>query len=412
LGGFDVKLTGVAVTFALFLGIIIPVGTYYPTLRLAPRLLAARAVLYRSLVNGLQGMADLLILNQQSAQREKIRKNTDAYIAQQHKFNLLNSVQIFFTNLFNHGVVWGALWAAIPLLVANRVEGVFLGTIVLGLQASQEAYLPLLQSAVQWEEIQRSARRLFKLAEPGSRTNTPPPSVLLGAAPKLQITQLGFQYPGQSTPALVDFDLELDTGKAVAVLGASGSGKTTLIRLLLRFWRYQQGQALLGGTSYEQLDEYQIRGHFSVISQTTHLFNASIAENLKLANPQATSAEMQAALEFAGLGDFIEDQPKGLDTSLGELGLKLSGGERQRSAIARAVLRKASFILCDEPTAHLDQETAKTILENILSLKKAHGILVISHNLLLLDQMDEVIILDKGKVVERGTYTELRDFFA
>jgi ATP-binding cassette subfamily C protein CydC len=197
-------------------------------------------------------------------------------------------------------------------------------------------------------------------------------------------------------------------GKKVAIVGPSGAGKSTLANLLLRFWNAPPGSICLGGRDLLEVPEETARSMVSVISQQTYLFNATIRENLLLANPAANQAEMEQAARQAEIHAFIARLPKGYETMTGERGLRLSGGERQRLAIARALLKDAPLFLLDEPTANLDPLTERLILENIFALAKDRSLLLITHRLVGLENMDEIFVLDNGHVVERGSHAELR----
>jgi ABC-type multidrug transport system fused ATPase/permease subunit len=203
----------------------------------------------------------------------------------------------------------------------------------------------------------------------------------------------------------VTFDLQ--PGTSLAIVGPSGAGKSTIANLLFRFWEYELGEIRLGGESLKSLNQDEVRKRFALVSQNSYFFNASIRENLRLARPKITQEEMEAAARTAQIHDFIMSLPKGYDTMIGEQGLRLSGGERQRLAIARALLKDAPILILDEPTANLDPITEKQVLETLFAVMKQKTSLLITHRLIGLENMDEIIVLDHGRIVERGRHDEL-----
>ncbi|MRS03564.1 ATP-binding cassette domain-containing protein, partial [bacterium] len=185
------------------------------------------------------------------------------------------------------------------------------------------------------------------------------------------------------------------------------AGKSSLVDLILRFWIPDRGSIWLDQTNIAELDEDWLRRQFGVISQDTTLFSISLRENLLLAKPDASDAELLGVLHDVELGDWLKSLPEGLDSWLGEQGVHLSAGEKQRVAIARVLLHKTPFLLLDEPVANLDPATGALITQKLIDLAQQSGILYITHDLLHLDEMDEILIIENGKIVERGTPQEL-----
>jgi ATP-binding cassette subfamily C protein CydC len=175
----------------------------------------------------------------------------------------------------------------------------------------------------------------------------------------------------------------------------------------MRFWDYDQGRIALDARDIRACSGDEVRARFSVVSQPTHIFNATLRENLLLARPRAAEPELWEALAQAQLADFVHSLPQGLDTWAGEMGLQLSGGERQRLAIARALLKNAPILLLDEPTANLDAVTEQALWRDLEPLMARRSVLLITHRLTGLEQMDEILVLRAGRIVERGTHAEL-----
>jgi ABC-type multidrug transport system fused ATPase/permease subunit len=223
----------------------------------------------------------------------------------------------------------------------------------------------------------------------------------------LELDRVGFCYEPVGPPVLEDVTFVLEPGKRVAVVGPSGAGKSTLVSLILRFWDPSSGGIRLGAHDIRKYAQDDLRSLIGVVAQDTHVFNDTLRGNLLLARPEATDDELQRAVARAQLSELVERLPGGLDSPLGEQGLKLSGGERQRLSIARTLLKDAPLLVLDEPTANLDPLTERRLLDAAYEVMRDRATLVITHRLVRMEDMDEVLVLDGGRIVERGTHEEL-----
>nr|WP_157168637.1 thiol reductant ABC exporter subunit CydD [Streptomyces typhae] len=223
----------------------------------------------------------------------------------------------------------------------------------------------------------------------------------------LRLQSVRARYDGQDRDALADVSLTLERGRRVAVVGPSGSGKTTLAHVLLRFLGTADGTYTLGGTDVSALDGDTVRRSVGLCAQDAHVFDSTVRENLLLARKDADDGELYAALAAARLDGWVRSLPEGLDTPVGEHGARLSGGQRQRLALARALLADFPVLVLDEPAEHLDLPTADALTADLLAATEGRTTVLITHRLVGLDKVDEVLVLDAGRVVQRGTYDEL-----
>jgi len=296
----------------------------------------------------------------------------------------------------------------IPQVTAGNIKGVMLGTFALMTLASFEAVNPLPLAAQMWNSSREAAKRLFEVvdAEPAVK-ETEEKRLEISSPITLQVSSLSFSYPAQSIPTLQEISFDVPAGKSVAIVGPSGAGKSTLANLLLRFWDYELGEITLGGASLKLLNQDEVRNRIAFVSQNSYFFNTSIRENLRLARRSATQEEIESAARAAQIHEFIASLPSGYDTLIGEQGLRLSGGERQRLAIARALLKDALILIFDEPTANLDPLTEKEVLATLFETMRGKTSLLITHRLVGLENVDEILVMDGGQIVEKGTHEKL-----
>ena len=225
-------------------------------------------------------------------------------------------------------------------------------------------------------------------------------------APAFRFDRVSFMYNNE-TQILHDFSLTADRGKAIALVGPSGCGKSTVLKLLCGFYRPQSGHIHIEGNDILQADLYDVRKRVSLVSQETYLFPTTIAENIAYGHQGATHDEIIAAARAADAHDFISAQPEGYETQVGEWGSKLSGGERQRIALARAILKDAPILLLDEPTSALDAQSEAILQEALERFMRGRTVVVVAHRLSTIKNVDEIIVLEGGRLRERGTHQEL-----
>jgi len=423
LAGFAPFLALVLLVFLIAAGVGVPLLVNLLSRRVGPKLVDRQSVLNACLVDGIQGMADILAYNQGNRQIDQIDRASRDLIAAQRRMAHINALQTALENLLANFGMWIVLILAIPLVSEGQMAGVYLAVVVLAALTSFEAVQPLPAAAQYLEGNLQAARRLFEIVDTQPEIMDPAERIPVPEAFELRVNHLSFRYPQPPAPlysgesqramdqrpkeALHDLSFSLYPGKHMAIVGPSGAGKSTLINLLLRFWEYDQGEILLGEHDLHCYNQEELRARMSVVSQNTHLFNASVRENLLIAQPNASEAEILGAAQQAQIHDFIQTLPQGYETWIGEQGLRLSAGERQRLAIARALLKDAPLLILDEPTANLDALTEQDVLRAVRTLMAGRATLTITHRLVGLEEMDEILVLEAGKVVERGTHAQL-----
>jgi subfamily B ATP-binding cassette protein MsbA len=273
------------------------------------------------------------------------------------------------------------------------------------------AYGPVRKMSAANVAVQRAlagAQRVFsvldlesELSKDGGKQSLPP------IKNQLEFSNVSFSYEGAQDPSLDRINLTVRVGEVVALVGASGSGKTTLVSLVPRFYRPTEGQVTIDGMDIRLVDRSSLRRQIGIVSQETVLFDDLIRHNIAYGRPDATEEQIIEAARAAYAWEFIERLPQGLDTFVGENGLKLSGGQRQRLAIARAILRDPPILILDEATSALDSESEKLVQQALANLMKDRTTLVIAHRLSTVQHADRLVVMQRGRIEEIGTHAEL-----
>lgn len=363
---------------------------------------AARNTFNADVVDMAQGMADVVAFNAETRQAAKIQAAAESLSRAQRHIGRVGALQ---TALINLLINLCAL--AVLILAAPRTDGIVLATLVLAAIASFEAIAPLPTAAAHLQTQLSAAQNLYSVVDAAPLISEPAQPQPVPSDCTLTVENLRFRYAEGEPYALDGITFTLPQGSAFAIVGGSGGGKTTLVNLLLRFWDYQEGLIALGGVDIRQLSSAELRARIGVVTQQTYLFNTTIRENLLIAKRDATEDEIVAAAQRAQLHEFIMSLPEGYQTRVGEFGVNLSGGERQRLAIARALLKDAPLLILDEPTANLDAQTERDLLSALQALMQGRTTLLITHRLVALEQMAQILVLQGGRIVERGTHAEL-----
>ncbi len=400
-------LAGSLLAALLLGGVGLPLLAYHLGRKPAQSASQARARLNVLLVDGIHGLPDLLASGQAPRYQSRLDEAGQALRRAQQRQAWLAGLQTALGGLTANLGVLAVLALAILLAADGRLPGVLVSMLTLAALASFEAVQPLPQAAQSLQTSLASARRLFEIVDAQPVIQPPAQPQPMPSGSDLDIRGLSFAYPGQTAPALQEVHLSLAPGQRLALVGLSGAGKSTLASLLLRFWDYGQGEVRLGGQEICGLPPEELRQRLAVLPQRPYLFHAPLRENLLIARPQASQAQVEQAARLACIHDFITGLPHGYDSWIGEEGLRLSAGERQRLALARALLQEAPLLILDEPTAHLDTLTEAAVVQNLLEASQGRALLLMTHRLVGMEQMDEILVLEAGRIVERGRHADL-----
>ncbi|WP_445280140.1 thiol reductant ABC exporter subunit CydD [Streptomyces sp. DSM 118148] len=392
----------------LVAGAGVPVVTAAAARRAERRLAPARGVLATRVTDLLTGTAELTVAGALPARTEAARRADGTLTRIAARGAGATALGDGLTALVCGLTVAATASLGAQAVAAGRLGGVAMAVVVLTPLAAFEAVLGLPLAVRHRQRVRRSAERVFEVLDAPDPVTEPerPRQAPLSPFP-LAVRGLTARHPEQRRDALAGLDLTLDQGRRIAVVGASGSGKTTLAQVLLRFLDPGAGSYTLAGVDACALGGDDVRRLVGLCAQDAHLFDSSVRENLLLARKDATESDLRDALSRARLLDWVDGLPDELDTLVGEHGARLSGGQRQRLALARALLADFPVLVLDEPAEHLDLPTADALTADLLAATEGRTTLLITHRLAGLDAVDEVLVLDEGRVVQRGPYAEL-----
>ncbi|MFD5227687.1 thiol reductant ABC exporter subunit CydD [Streptomyces qaidamensis] len=389
-------------------GVGVPLITGAVARRSEHRLAPARGVLATRVADLLTGTAELTVAGALPTRTTQAREADRALTRIASRAATATALGDGLTALISGLTVAAAALAGAQAVAAGRLDGVAMAVVVLTPLAAFEAVLGLPLAVQYRHRVRRSAERVYEVLDAPEPVREPGRPRQAPASPfPVVLRGLTARYAGQERDALAGLDLTLDEGRRIAVVGPSGSGKTTLAQVLLRFLDAKAGSYVLAGVDACALHSDDVRGLVGLCAQDAHLFDSSLRENLLLARKDATEDHLRAALRRARLLDWADSLPDGLDTLVGEHGARLSGGQRQRLALARALLADFPVLVLDEPAEHLDLPTADALTADLLAATEGRTTLLITHRLAGLEAVDEVIVLDRGQVVQRGPYAEL-----
>ncbi|MEV4042021.1 thiol reductant ABC exporter subunit CydD [Streptomyces sp. NPDC049744] len=386
----------------------VPLVTAAVARRAERRLAPARGVLATRVTDLLTGTAELTVAGALPGRAAEARRADGTLTRIASRAATATALGDGLTALVSGLTVAGAALVGVQAVADGRLAGVAVAVVVLTPLAAFEAVLGLPLAVQYRQRVRRSAERVHEVLDAPEPVREPEVPRQAPASPfPVVLKGLAARHAGQDRDALAGLDLTLAEGRRVAVVGPSGSGKTTLAQVLLRFLDPDAGSYTLAGVDACALAGDDVRRLVGLCAQDAHLFDSSVRENLLLARKDATEDELRDALARTRLLEWADSLPDGLDTLVGEHGARLSGGQRQRLALARALLADFPVLVLDEPAEHLDLPTADALTADLLAATEGRTSLLITHRLAGLRAVDEVIVLDRGRVVQRGTYAEL-----
>ncbi|MEO0715014.1 MAG: ATP-binding cassette domain-containing protein, partial [Pseudomonadota bacterium] len=327
----------------------------------------------------------------------------DRYVEAVRSMYLLNFVQAFIMNAGLLGVLALSAW--------NVVEGrMQIGDLTAVMLMLLSLYAPLNILGWAWREIKQGAVDLEKLygllAMEPDVADKPGAAVLTRAKGRVEFDRVAFSHEGRSV-GVSDISFAVESGKKVAFVGTSGAGKSTLLKLLFRFYEVEAGSVRVDGHDVRDVTQESLRDALGLVPQDVVLFNDTIKANIAYGRPDATDEELEDAIRRAQLSEFIARIPDGWNTRVGERGLKLSGGEKQRVGIARVILRDPSVLVLDEATSALDSATEAAVQDALEEASRGRTTLMVAHRLSTVQSADEIIVMDQGRIIERGDHATL-----
>lgn len=404
---YDPTLAMISLVGLLGVALLIPLWSHYANRTPGQQQVQQSAALRAAQMDAVAGLKELLIYGAAERHSKHCQRLSDQLMASQQASDRVNAASQALSLLLINLTVVAALWLLIPQVASDSRPPVELAMLALLILSGFELALPMPLALEQLAPTLESARRLFQLADQQPPRPEPEQPVEPGRFESLQCRQLSFSYPGRQQAALQHFDLTLQAGEKIALIGPSGAGKSTLINLLSGFWPTAENALLVNGIDINHIKGDALRSQIAVVSQQPHLFAASLAENLRMANPAADRTMMEHACQQAGLGDFLAELPEGLNTPLGEYGQGLSGGQARRLAIARALLKDAPILILDEPTEGLDPQTEQALMKTLQPIMAKRTVILISHRPAMLSLMDRICVLDEGRIRAKGSHSEL-----
>ena len=372
------------------------------------RFAAVRGDLGAAMVDLTEGAAELIAFGAADAHIRTIRNQDAELTAIASASAGTAGIGLALTTLLAGLACWGCLMVGIPAVLSGRLGGTELAVITLIPLAAFELVVGLPVATQALQRARQAAARVFEVLDTPAPVPDPEMAVPLPGPPyDLEVRSAWASYPGAVSPALCGVDLSLPPGRRVAVVGPSGAGKSTLGAVLVGFLRSRAGSITLSGVPTEQLSGDDLRSVVGLVGQDAYLFDTTIADNLRVGRRDATDEQLHDVLDRVGLSAWFGDLPGGLATEVGTHGARLSGGQRQRLAVARALLADFPVLVLDEPAEHLEPAAADALTADLLDVTNGRSLLLVTHRLAGLESADEILVMEHGRVVQRGTHDEL-----
>ncbi len=404
---FDIWIAGTALLFLLISGIALPLAAAKTGADVGRRLARGTAVMRIRAVECIQGLSELMVFGAWNTQMDALEKESDLLIRLQGRMSRIRGLSLAGTTLLTGVATLTCLYIGVYQVGRGMLDGANLALVGFAVLASFEALSPLPMAYQYLGQTREAGRRLLELVESPPAVIFPGVSIAPIKRFHIRFNGVDFRY-GKSDPwALRGFDLRIEQGHRVAIIGETGAGKSTLFNLLVRFWNPVRGRIQLGDHDLQTYAESDLRQAIGVVSQQPHLFHTTLRKNLLMARPEADETALRSALEKAQLLDWVDKLPHGLDSWIGEDGRGLSGGQARRLSLARMFLQNAPIWVLDEPTEGLDRVTERKMMRALFQAAQAHTLLVITHRTEALEQFDEIILMNQGRITDRGSHDAL-----
>ena len=404
---FDVWIAVTALFFLLITGIALPLAAAGFGVTVGRQLALRTAEMRIRVVEGIQGLAELMVFGVWNRQLDVIEKESDGLIGIQGRMSRIRGLSTAATTLLTGLATLACLYIGVDKVGGGSLDGANLALVGFAVLASFEALSPLPLAYQYLGQTREAGRRLLELVEAPPALIFPMDSSALVERYDIHFNGLDFRYRESDPWALEGFDLRIEQGRHVAILGETGAGKSTLFNLLVRFWDPGKGSIRIGGHDLQFFSESDLRQTIGAVSQQPHLFHTTLRKNLLMARPEADEAALRSALEKAQLLDWVDELPLGLDSWIGESGRTLSGGQARRLSLARMFLQDTPIWVLDEPTEGLDRTTERNMMRALFHAAQAHTLLLITHRTAHLDRFDEVVIMHRGRITARGSHDTL-----
>ena len=360
------------------------------------------------LTDSLQGIRDTIAFGYGERRGRELWRIGEELKTGQDRLNRADAFQRGFTELVIAAATVAMVWVSWDLAQAGAIDPLRTVPVVVAVALTSFNATTGLNNVVNSYRVSIiSARRLWELMDQEPAVADTAPGSPGRVSPAIAFRDVHFGYGKGGADVLRGLSFGVAPGRHVAIVGTSGAGKSTIANLMLRFWDARSGEISIGGVSVRDFPLEELRNLIAVVSQRNYIFNTTIGDNIRMGKPGATHAEVEEAARRANLRNWIATLPAGYDTPVGEMGSKVSGGQRQRIAIARALLKNAPILILDEATSNLDVETEREVNSAIRELARGRTTLTIAHRLTTVMTADEILVLDQGRIVERGTHAEL-----
>uniref|UniRef100_Q3ASN7 ATPase n=1 Tax=Chlorobium chlorochromatii (strain CaD3) TaxID=340177 RepID=Q3ASN7_CHLCH len=403
LGAFSPLAGGLMLLFHALAGIGVPLVTHQLSKGVSSGIMRQKAEEQLLALDLFEGVGELQLYGKLPQHLAALQNANQRKLTLERKNAFIERLHESFIGLLMNGALLVMIVTLMQTTTNGALSGIALAVATLAIMASFEPFFPLPASIQHLEADQHAGERLFEILDAIPEITPPASPLPFPTNHTIRAEKLSFSYPESTTPALHNLSFTVQQGEHIALVGPSGAGKSTITSLFMRFWNPSSGSLTIGGTNIANIDPEEVRRNIGLVSQKTYLFAETIRHNLLLAAPHATDGELKAALTAAGLGNFTSQ----LDEWCGQHGMKLSGGERQRMAIARLLLQNAPIMILDEATANLDGITEQEVTETLKRLAQGKTLITITHRLKGMEQYAQILVLEKGRLVEQGTHESL-----